>query len=263
MPSPLNGLEARDLPRGGGRSFKCPSRETLVTQLDFAGLAAALSMRVRSTSAAVVMDRSGLLRAMTALEDIEQNWQSSLSRFTKGGHDGLLYELLEEMLGVDVLLRTWSAFIASSIDAGRRHLRPQSSASLLTRMLLQQRKRLLLTVIDSPLDFPSLQELDRHRRLCERWTDVLLSVFPATATVRALRFDPERGRDFSGMWPTPEMCSTRAAEPIVVTAMRSALTPLPLDDSPRRGAWTHFAEAIESTLRYDRRTLLTALQGQD
>ncbi|WP_145031180.1 hypothetical protein [Caulifigura coniformis] len=216
---------------------------------------------MRTTSAAVVMDRAALLRAMTALEDIEQSWQSSLSRFTKGDHDGPLYELLEEMTGADVMLRTWSAFISSSIDPGRRHLRSQSAASLLTRMLLQQRKRLLLTIIDSPLDFPSLRELDRHRRLCERWTDVLLSVFPATATVRALRFDPERSRDYTGLWPAAETSSTRTAEPIVVTAMKSALTPLSLVDSPRRGAWTHFSEAIETTLRYDRRTLLTALQG--
>jgi hypothetical protein len=228
--------------------------ETFVAVLDVASLAAALAVRVRSFSSAIVMERSALLRAMTALDDLEQSWQASLARTSRRHEEGPLYELLEEMLTGDVLLRTWSAFVASSIDTGRRPLHPQSASTVLTRTVLRQRRRLLTTVIESSLDFESLQELDRYRRNCERWSDVLLSVFPATATTRALKFDLERTRDFSELWPAPAICATRAADPVVVTAMKSALLPLPLADSPRQLAWSHLGEAIHASLRYDDRT---------
>jgi len=248
--------------RRAGYFLECPSREIMVTLLDSSGLAAALSIRVRSTTAAVVMEQAALLLSMTALDDVEQSWQGHLARASKAGDNAALDGLLEEMLGADVLLRTWAGFVASSVDAGRRPLRPQTAASILTRMLLQQRKRLLTTVIESRLDYESLQRLDRHRRVCERWSDVLLSVFPATSTTRALQFDPRRSADFAELWPAPALCSTRSADPVVVTAMRSALPPLSLADCPRKEAWTKLAEAVTAALHYDRRTVWTAVQQQ-
>jgi hypothetical protein len=197
---------------------------------------------------------------MTALDDIEQSWQAHLARSSKAADHGALYELLEEMLGADVLLRAWSSFVASSVEAGRRPLRPQNAAALLTRMLLQQRKRLLTTIIDSRLDYESLQRLDKHRRVCERWSDVLQSVFNATSTTRALKFDHLRSADFADLWPAPAICATRTADPVVVTAMKSALPPWPLENCPRQEAWTRFSEAVTASLRYDRRTLWTAAQ---
>jgi hypothetical protein len=227
--------------------------------LNIAGLASALSIRVRGSAAFVIMDRSALLRAMTAMDEVEQSWQANLARTARLPDGGPLYELLEEMLSGDVLLRTWSAFVASSVDAGRRALHPQSAAAMMTRMLLQQRKRLLTRVIESDLDFESLQQLDKQRRSCERWSDVLLSVFPATSTTRALTFDVERSRDFADLWPSPAVCTARAADPVVVTAMKSALPPLSLAASPGGEAWSRFAEAIQASLRYDGRSLWSAL----
>ncbi len=233
-----------------------------MTALDVASLAAALSIRVRSFSSAIVMERSALLRAMTAIDDLEQSWQADLARTSRHHEEGLLYELLEEMLTGDVLLRTWSSFVASSIDAGRRPLHPQSAATVLTRTVLRQRRRLLTTVIESSLDFESLQQLDLYRRSCERWSDVLLSVFPATATTRALKFDLQRTCDFAELWPSPEICSTRAADPVVVTAMKSALLPLSLADSPRQLAWSQLHDAIHASLRHDGRTLSLVSRSQ-
>jgi hypothetical protein len=209
------------------------------------------------------MERSALLRAMTAIDDVEQSWQATLARASRRRDDGELYGLLEEMLTGDVLLRTWAAFVASSVDSGRRPLHPQSAATLLTRMLLRQRRRLLTTVIDSRLDFESLQQLDVHRRSCERWSDVLLSVFPATSSTRALKFDHERTSDFAELWPSPATCTTRSADPVVVTAMKSALAPLPLAESPRRLAWSQLGESIDATLRHDGRSLWGAIKSQD
>ena len=200
---------------------------------------------------------------MTAIDELEQSWQAELARTSRRQQEARLYELLEEMLTGDVLLRTWSSFVASSVDAGRRPLQPQSSATVLTRTLLRQRRRLLTTVIESSIDIESLQQLDLHRRSCERWNDVLLSVFPATSTTRALKFDLERSQDFSELWPAPGVCSTRAADPVVVTAMKSAIEPLPLTESPRRVAWSQLAEAILAALRFDGRTLRSALSSRD
>lgn len=237
--------------------------EIVVKVLDVAGLSAALSIRVRSSQAAIVMERSALLRAMTAIDDVEQSWQADLARLSRRREGGQLYELLEEMLGGDVLLRTWAAFVASSVDAGRRPLHPQSAATVLTRMLLRQRRRLLTTVIESSLDFESLQQLDLYRRSCERWSDVLLSVFPATSSTRALKFDQERTQDFAELWPEAGICSARVADPVVVTAMKSALLPLTLAESPRRLAWSQLGEAIQASLRYDGRTLPGTIKSQN
>ena len=240
-----------------------PHAEIFVTALDVASLAAALSIRVRSSAAPIIMERSALLRAMTAIDDVEQSWQADLARTARRHQAGQLYELLEEMLSGDVLLRTWSAFVASSVDAGGRPLHPQSAASALTRTVLRQRRRLLTTVIASTLDIESLQQLDLDRRSCERWTDVLLSVFPGTSTTRALKFDQKRSQDFADLWPAPALCSTRIADPVVVTAMKSALPPLSLEDSPRHAAWSQLTSAIQAALRYDGRTLHSALSSQD
>lgn len=229
--------------------------------LDFAGLAAALSIRVRSSSAAVVMERAALLRAMSALDNIEQDWRSELARASKQADGGLMYATLEEMLGIDVLLRTWAAFVAASIDAGRQPLRTQHSAGMLTRVLLQQRKRLLTRVIASDLDEETLRLLDRHRRVCERWSDVLLSVFPATATARALQFSHDRSRDFADLWPSPEICLARTADPVIVTAMKSALPAIQLSEHSRGAVYQQLADAIGAALRYDRRTLRSALRA--
>jgi hypothetical protein len=234
-----------------------------VTALDVASLAAALSIRVRSSQAAIVMERSALLRAMAAIDDLEHSWQADLARASRRREGAQLYGLLEEMLGGDVLLRTWSAFVASSVDAGQRPLHPQSAATILTRMLLRQRRRLLTTVIDSSLDFESLQQLDLHRRCCERWNDVLLSVFPATSTTRALKFDQKRSQEFADLWPPAGLCSSRVADPVVVTALKSALLPLSIEESPRRLAWSELREAIQASLRYDGRTLRDALRSHD
>ena len=127
-------------------------------------------------------------------------------------------------------------------------------------MLLQQRRRLLLTVINSSLDRPSLRELDRHRRLSERWNDVLLSVFPSTSTTRALQFDRENRPDLVELWPAAEVCSSRAADPVIVTALKSAIPPLPLDGSPRQAACSALATAIHSALQFDRRSLAIAVR---
>jgi hypothetical protein len=258
-----NGLDARGLPRGRGAFFECSRRSYVVTVLDVASLAAALSLRIRRSSAGIIMERSALLRTMTAIDDVEQSWQADLARISRRHDLGPLYALLEEMLTGDVLLRTWTAFVASSVDSGRRPLHPQSAASLLTRMLLRQRRRLLTTVIDSRLDFESLQQLDVHRRSCERWSDVLLSVFPATSSTRALKFDHERSTDFAQLWPAPGICSTRAADPVVVTAMKSALAPLALTESPRKLAWSQLGESIQATLRHDGRTLWGVTRSLD
>jgi hypothetical protein len=229
-----------------------------VTAFDFAGLAAQLAVRVRSCPAAVVMDRAALLRSMTALDEMEQSWRASLARVHRQADDGQLFVLLEELLSLDVLGRTWCAFVASSIDGGRQPLRTQNAAAMLSRTLLQQRRRVLSTVIDSCMDLKSLQEIDRHRRSCERWTDVLLSVFPVTSTTRVLQFDPHSCAEFAALWPSPEVCATRAAEPVILTAMKAALPAMRLSDDNVTAAARELESAIEAVLQYDRRTIWSA-----
>ncbi len=260
--SASNGLDFRDVTRGGGRSLNARRGRRPLMLLEFAELASQLSSRIRRSPAAVVMERAALLRAMTAIDDLEQGWRSELARISKVADAARLSAVLEEMLEIDVLLRTWAAFVSCSVDAGRQPLRPQYAASLLSRTLLQQRRRLLTTVIASTLDSRSLQHLDKHRQMCERWTDVLVSVFPGTATTRALQFDRDRCRDFADLWPSPEILQQRSADPVIVTALKSALPGRPLADSPRRDACCELADAIAKALAYDRRTLWTALHTE-
>ncbi len=140
--------------------------------------------------------------------------------------------------------------MASSIDGGRNPLRPQNAALMLTRTVLQQRKRVMTAIVGSDLELDSLWKLDRVRKIAERWNDVLLSVFPATSTTRALVFHPERLKDYSELWPSAEVCATRAAEPVIVTAMKSAMPALEFScDSARSTAYAALEEAIEQTLQ--------------
>lgn len=228
-------------------------RGTLVSFLDFASLAASLAVRIRAAGSRVVMHRASLLRSLSAADAIEQAWQADLARQARRATEQSPAAVLHEMLSADVLLRTWSAFVASSVDSGWHPLRTQNSAAILTHMQLRQRKRLLSTIIHSAMDSDDLLILDRYRRATERWTDVLLSVFPATATTRALQFDNESCGDFQLMWPASDICASRATDPVVVTALKSALPAMELTVASRREAYAELAASITTAIQHDRR----------
>jgi hypothetical protein len=201
------------------------------------------------------MLRASLLRSLSAADTIEQSWQAELAQQARRPTEESSAALLHEMLTADVLLRTWSAFVASSVDAGWHPLRTQNSAAILTSMLLRQRKRLLSTIIDSELNSDDLMLLDRRRRAAERWADVLLSVFPGTATTRALQFETERSREFQTLWPAADICASRTAEPVVVTALKSALPAMEMTTNSRRAAYEELATAISAAIDHDRRAM--------
>jgi hypothetical protein len=104
--------------------------------------------------------------------------------------------LIEEILVSEVLTRVWTA-VAAAHDQHRR----RSELSPVCRSIfighLEARNRALQLLVNH--NYTALEEavtLNRLRRRCERWSDLLLSRIAEFVDVRDLAFDFERVGDF-------------------------------------------------------------------
>lgn len=104
--------------------------------------------------------------------------------------------LIEEILVGEVLTRVWTA-----VSIGHDQHRRRSELSPISRSIyighLEARNRALQLLVNH--NFTALEEavaLNRLRRRCERWTDLLLSRVAGVVDVKDLAFDMERVSDF-------------------------------------------------------------------
>lgn len=154
--------------------------------------------------------------APVAMEQIETYWAASRCRLDRwtyalknlaawGGVGTSLFlgqrradrqPLIEEILISEVLTRVWTA-VATAHDRRRKH----SELSPVCRSIylghLEARNRALQLLVNH--NFTALEEavaLNRLRRRCERWTDLLLSRIAGFTEVGDLAFDMDRVSDF-------------------------------------------------------------------
>ncbi|MDZ4688670.1 MAG: hypothetical protein SH850_26655 [Planctomycetaceae bacterium] len=132
----------------------------------------------------------------TATRGLANHWLRGLSEWTtaaKTGADRNLFELLAaEMLTGDMLLRLWST-VLSVLDrrSGQNNARPVLDLAAFN--LQHVRHRLLNALLADAAEFA---ELDRLRRRCERWTDVLLGPLVIRYGHAQYAHDARRAWDF-------------------------------------------------------------------
>lgn len=151
-----------------------------------------------------------------AMEQIETYWAASRCRLdrwstslkalstAKASSTPLLLQrkkparlpLIEEILVSEVLTRVWTA-VAAAHDQHRMRseLAPVCRSIFIGH--LEARNRALQLLVNH--NYTALEEavtLNRLRRRCERWTDLLLSRIAGLVDVKDLAFDQERVSDF-------------------------------------------------------------------
>ncbi len=190
------------------------------------------------------LPQSELERYWTASKCRQDRWQLALlelkeSRSRLIGPTGTLHRyawgMFEEIFTGEVLARVWTG-VLSGFDARHQtdHAQPIAQSVLAGQLEVRCRTlSLLSTARELPLT--ALVELNRLRRLCERWTDLLLAEIALGGDLSSLAHEPERLRDFAADVPR----RTRGAyaetrRSLVRTAVRAAFVrpaPLPAPNS--------------------------------
>jgi hypothetical protein len=118
-----------------------------------------------------------------------------------GGLHRFAWGMFEEIFTGEILTRVWTGVLAA-FDArhGTDHAQPVAQSVLAGQLEVRCRTlSLLSTARELPL--ADLVELNRLRRLCERWTDLLLAEVAHEQDLSALAHESERMLDFAADVP--------------------------------------------------------------
>jgi hypothetical protein len=187
---------------------------------------------------------SELERYWTASKCRQDRWQLALLELKEsrqqligatGGLHRFALGVFEEILTGEILARVWCGVLAA-FDARRGvdHAEPVARSVLVGHLEVRCRTlSLLSTAREIPLG--GLAELNRQRRLCERWTDLLLAEFAHQTDLSALAHEPERLREFAVDVPREAGGGySRMRQALVQTSLRSTFhrpAPLPAPNS--------------------------------
>lgn len=173
--------------------------------IDLAGILAA---RGRLLIAAIDhLPEAGLDDYWTAAKCRLDRWGHSLKRFSQeskaGGrgwydaHWPAVEGLLEEILTGEILTRVWSALAAADDLRGQRSQAEPLAQSVLIGHLEARHRVLLMLVNDPHLGAERALRLDRLRRRCDRWSDMLIGYLAGLCDVGRFAVDAARAQDFA------------------------------------------------------------------
>jgi hypothetical protein len=147
-----------------------------------------------------------LERYWTASKCRQDRWQLALAALkdsrqqligATGGLHRFALAMFEEVFTGEILARVWCGVLAA-FDAARGsdYAEPVARSVLVGHLEVRCRT---LTLLSNSREIPlgGLAELNRQRRLCERWTDLLLSEMVHQADLSSLAHEPARMREFA------------------------------------------------------------------
>ena len=122
---------------------------------------------------------------------------SQLNRGPSPASSRELYALCEEVLASEILTRVW-AVVAKLHDEAHNVEKYSSVAANIYHGHLEARHKVLHLIANGPgLEVEDAIKLNRLRRRCERWTDMLVGYLSSLGDVEDYVFDAERARDFA------------------------------------------------------------------
>jgi hypothetical protein len=140
---------------------------------------------------------------------------------------------LEEIFTGDVLARVWTA-VSVACDQRHRTDAAEPIARSVWHGQTEATNRAMGILLAQPLvDVPRVTALNRLRRRCERWTDMLVGYLLDTADVSKFAPHPCRAKEF-GADLRHEVASGNgaAAWPLTLAALRTAFARPRFGDSP-------------------------------
>ncbi len=131
--------------------------------------------------------------------ELQQMWTSRLDQWTPAADPQLrqLSQLATQMFGCELMTRVWSTVLLG-IDrqTGRDDL--SRIARNAVSGLLQIRHGVMSRLLQLPESAtPRVAEIERLRRRCDRWTDLLIGNLAGNSDLFEFAFDVDRARDFA------------------------------------------------------------------
>ena len=154
---------------------------------------------------------------------LERRWMKELDEWTVIGTMDVtrLEQLAARVFSCEMLVRTFSTVLAevdrrSGDDTYVRLARNAVNGLLCVRHGIMSR---LLTIPQR--DENRVLEIDRSRRRCDRWTDLLIGTMSRHCRSFEFAYDPERASDFGGTTSDSEVANApRVAEHFVAAGIR-------------------------------------------
>jgi hypothetical protein len=134
--------------------------------------------------------------------------------------------IFDEIFRGEILARVWAGMLVA-VDTQRRteHAGP-AARSVLSGHLEVRQRTLSLWSTTRQLPLGAIVELNRQRRMCERWTDLLLAEMAHAASVVEFAHDPVRMRDFAADVPqSPRGGYGRTRQALLQASLRAAFHP--------------------------------------
>ncbi len=197
---------------------------------------------------------------------IEQYWLASQARLERWAHGlrsfqwsvsvtgspvpkawGLVRPVIEEILVSEILTRVWTA-VLSAHDRRRGSATAEPTARSVLLGHLESRRRALALLVDTPgLDLTEAVHLNRLRRRCERWSDVLIGHLLETHNVSEFAVEPSRAREFADDLRTSDQTGGNLAWSLTAAAIRSAFRTGLCDHAPAGEQNARIAQAVLAT----------------
>jgi hypothetical protein len=132
--------------------------------------------------------------------------------------------VLEEVLTGEMLTRVWAAVLAAHDRQLGGHASEPVARSVLIAHLEARHRTLSLMVRGGALGLEWAVRLNRLRRRCERWTDMLVGYLVGIdPDVAEFAVEPDRARDFAeDLRYRSQLAGGRHAWPLVLTSIRTA-----------------------------------------
>jgi hypothetical protein len=151
-----------------------------------------------------------LERYWTASKCRQDRWQLALVALKEsrqpligaaGGLHRFALGMFEEIFTGEILARVWCGVLAAAdARSGSDHSEPAAKSVLVGHLEVRCRT---LALLSNSREIPlgGLTELNRLRRLCERWTDLLLAEMAQHVELSSLAHDSARLREFAADVP--------------------------------------------------------------
>lgn len=162
-----------------------------MTPRQLAELATAVARHAEELSAAGGPDPAALHRVWKRSARCFRGWRERLV----GSATPALYA---ELFAAELPLRVWCTAVAAAAQSRPASPGPAIGAKVFGDLLDVRCMALQALAAEHGLTTPEASALDRFRRRCERWADVLLGPLTAASGVIDYTFRPDRAADFAG-----------------------------------------------------------------
>ena len=129
---------------------------------------------------------------------LERNWSNQLERWSAAGNSDVevLARMAPSLFTAEMVARTFATILAELDHAHGTDDMVRVARSAVSGLMRVRNGLLSRLLLIPEAEFEAVLSLERLRRRCDRWTDLLLGAIVCQNTTFEFAFDAERARDF-------------------------------------------------------------------